>query len=190
MCTELQCGICYRTYNTGHRCPRELSCGHTFCQRCLVTLARTCASPAGEDERLRGSEGEAADIVCPLCRCSTSVSASTEVRRCLPVDEAVLERMQAAGLLDGSAGDSEEEDEESEGKCDGPSDGSSCVPAREEEEEEEEEAAGSRKGKLWRAIKRFWKKCGGGSSNARRSSVIQCNSEDLRDIALMTCYMM
>ena len=45
-----ECSICYEHYNDQSKCPRLLSCGHSFCSRCLERL-------------LRGST-----IDCPKCR--------------------------------------------------------------------------------------------------------------------------
>ena len=45
-----ECSICYEHYNEQSKCPRLLSCGHSFCSRCLERL-------------LRGST-----IDCPKCR--------------------------------------------------------------------------------------------------------------------------
>ena len=44
------CSICYEHYNDQSKCPRLLSCGHSFCSRCLERL-------------LRGNT-----INCPKCR--------------------------------------------------------------------------------------------------------------------------
>ncbi|XP_006627390.1 RING finger protein 227 [Lepisosteus oculatus] len=184
MCTELECGICYRAYSTGRRCPRELSCRHTFCERCLFTLALSPKHLSVEDEtRREDPRCDTAIIVCPLCRRSTSVSSPSGVRRELRVDEAVLERMEVAGVLHGYDGQSDGEDAEEEGASDAPPERDPCGTAG-----EESDAPLSRKGKLWRSIKRFWKKCAGTSSGTQRG--IHCTSEDLKDIALMTCYTM
>ena len=45
-----ECSICYEHYNDQSKCPRLLSCGHSFCSRCLERL-------------LRGNT-----IDCPKCR--------------------------------------------------------------------------------------------------------------------------
>ena len=45
-----ECSICYEHYNEQSKCPRLLSCGHSFCSRCLERL-------------LRGNT-----IDCPKCR--------------------------------------------------------------------------------------------------------------------------
>ena len=46
----LECSICIEGYNDKEKCPRMLSCGHSFCSRCLERL-------------LRGNT-----INCPKCR--------------------------------------------------------------------------------------------------------------------------
>ena len=35
---EVTCPICYDHYNDKEKIPRILSCGHTFCQHCLMDL--------------------------------------------------------------------------------------------------------------------------------------------------------
>lgn len=35
---EVSCPICYDPYNDREKTPRILSCGHTFCQGCLLDL--------------------------------------------------------------------------------------------------------------------------------------------------------
>ena len=45
-----ECSICFEGYNDREKCPRMLSCGHSFCSRCLKRL-------------LRGNT-----IDCPKCR--------------------------------------------------------------------------------------------------------------------------
>lgn len=37
---ELACAICHDRFNERERVPRVLTCGHTFCQRCLVDLKK------------------------------------------------------------------------------------------------------------------------------------------------------
>ena len=53
---EPECSICYEGYNTENKCPRMLSCGHSFCSSCLERL-------------LHGDT-----IDCPTCRNSVTVS--------------------------------------------------------------------------------------------------------------------
>ncbi|XP_028654233.1 E3 ubiquitin-protein ligase-like [Erpetoichthys calabaricus] len=85
MCTSVECGICFLSYNWNRRCPRTLRCCHTFCERCLLTLAG-----CGVDEDTQNFI-----ILCPLCRGTTS--GSFPLRRALRLDEEVLVRMEAAG---------------------------------------------------------------------------------------------
>uniref|UniRef100_A0A8C9WC63 Si:ch73-335l21.4 n=1 Tax=Scleropages formosus TaxID=113540 RepID=A0A8C9WC63_SCLFO len=100
MRSELECSVCYRTYNVGPRCPRELHCRHTFCESCLSTLAAR-----GDGTRRQLS------IACPLCRHRTPLPAGGAVRQALRVDEDVLSQMVAAGLLEGTPReDSDSED--------------------------------------------------------------------------------
>lgn len=96
MFSETECGICYRTYNAGSRCPRQLSCKHTFCERCLVMLARSMESPEPR-------------IQCPLCRDFTSLSDATFKEK-LPVDEDIMKRLVTAGCLEACADDDEDEE--------------------------------------------------------------------------------
>uniref|UniRef100_A0AAY4C6A4 RING-type domain-containing protein n=1 Tax=Denticeps clupeoides TaxID=299321 RepID=A0AAY4C6A4_9TELE len=95
MSPDVECGICYWRYNSGRRCPRELRCGHTFCESCLATMA-----------------GDA-KVVCPLCRHPTAVPGG-EVRGLLPVDEAALGRLVSAGVPDA---ESLSDDEGPESPC-------------------------------------------------------------------------
>ncbi|XP_058870400.1 RING finger protein 227-like [Acipenser ruthenus] len=174
MCTELECGICYRGFNRTRRCPRKLGCSHSFCERCLATLARPPQPDTEDDENRRGSPETGPDVqacvVCPLCRRCTWISSPGAVRRQLPLDESVLERMEAGGVQD------EEGESDGEEAADSAADGSS--------------SAGSNKPKFWRVVKRFWKKHTNGNSRHSNRQRIYCTSEDFRDIALMTCYSM
>ncbi|KAG5852044.1 E3 ubiquitin-protein ligase-like [Anguilla rostrata] len=172
MCSELECGICYRMYNTGRRSPRELSCGHTFCERCLVTLCRPSTPQA------IARPGDVA-IVCPLCRCCSTVSGTEGVRMALRLDESVLGRILAAGVLDrGSAEDTESEDEDNDAEKNGRVQGSTAPPR-------------TRKGKLWRSMKRFCGRLTGNSNqDSRRGGSEYMTDGDIKDLALMSCYMM
>lgn len=68
--TLLSCNICREPFNQSDRSPRLLTCNHTFCHTCLVTL----------------SEGRAdRDLECSMCR---KVTASGDVCK-LPVDHKV-----------------------------------------------------------------------------------------------------
>jgi hypothetical protein len=46
----MNCQICLEGYNTANRIPKNLSCGHTFCDRCLKKV------------------GTGIEIECPKCR--------------------------------------------------------------------------------------------------------------------------
>ncbi|XP_038587739.1 E3 ubiquitin-protein ligase-like [Micropterus salmoides] len=178
MYSELECGICYRTYNTGRRCPRELHCKHSFCESCLLALSR---SPGPEEARL----GADRSIVCPLCRHTTSISGQGKMRAELRVDECALERLLAAGVLD----QEEEEEEDPEGDEDGDDQG--CdeeatlpeIPA-----EESDSFPGSRGGRLRRTWSKVWRKISGKSSRQRGGQNCMTNDE-VRNLAMMSCYM-
>lgn len=143
MCSELECGVCYRTFNAGRRCPRELHCKHSFCESCLRALARP-GEPAGTEGR---------SIICPLCRQITPVSAERKMRAELRVDEGVLDRLLAAGVLDR---EEEREDEE---------DGQSPDPREEDEQsasvERSVSPAATTDGSLRGALRTFWKRISG-----------------------------
>ena len=47
------CDICFNDFNEGNRCPRILSCGHTFCHGCIQKLIEeksTCPKCSGKIE--------------------------------------------------------------------------------------------------------------------------------------------
>lgn len=46
----MQCQICLENYNIANRIPRNLNCGHTYCDRCLKKI------------------GTSYEIECPKCR--------------------------------------------------------------------------------------------------------------------------
>lgn len=137
MYSEIECGVCYRSYNTGQRCPRELQCQHSFCESCLLALAR----PMESDGEPRGPD---CSIICPLCRHTTSISMERTVGTELPVDETVMERLQAVAVVD------QEEDDEPE------------TPG-----EESDSFTGTRGGKLRRSWRKVWRKISGRSSQQR-----------------------
>ncbi|KAA0723060.1 hypothetical protein E1301_Tti005178 [Triplophysa tibetana] len=148
-----ECGICYRTYNAGSRCPRLLSCKHTFCERCLVTLARS-------------AESNEPGTLCPLCRQFTSLSEAT-IREKLPVDEDILDRLVKAACFDECAYDDEDEEPNEH-------------PSNQLKEETLPTTAP--RGRLVRSVRRLCKKIMGNGQNCM-------TDEDLRDLAMMTCYM-
>ncbi|XP_029932103.1 RING finger protein 227 isoform X2 [Myripristis murdjan] len=161
MYSELECGICYQIYNSGRRCPRELHCKHSFCESCLAALSR----PQGADSDL----GQVRLIVCPLCRHITSISGQMKMRAALKVDECVLERLVAAGVLE-EDGDGQGEAEER--------------PLPDSQAERSDAAPGSTAGRIRRSLKRVWGRI------ARQRGGADCmTSADMRDLAMMSCYM-
>lgn len=139
MSSDLECGVCYRTFNAARRCPRELRCHHSFCESCLLALSRT----PGPEEGPRS-------ITCPLCRNTTSISGEAQVRAELRVDEAVLERLMAAGVLDREEEEEEEEKDAEEERTlpDTPAEESAPFPV-------------TRGGRLRRSWKKIWRKING-----------------------------
>lgn len=156
---ELECGICYRSYNSTRRAPRLLGCKHRFCEACLLRQGSS-ARPAGE------SDSQPA-IVCALCRHHTALT-EAELEESLPLDEELLERLRAAGSLD--AAEEDEEDEEPEPEGDGQS-------------KEEERLPRTRKARVLRAMKKFYNKVTG---RDREGCITDA---EMRDLAMMACYM-
>lgn len=146
MYSEFDCGICYRTYNAGRRCPRELQCKHSFCESCLLALLRPQGPEGGPLEADRS-------IVCPLCRHETSISDAGKVRSELRVDENVLEQLHAAGVLDQEGGDPEEE----EGHVQDANEGGTLHETQAEE----------RGGRLRQSWRKVWRKISGKNSRQR-----------------------
>uniref|UniRef100_A0A3B5BB98 Si:ch73-335l21.4 n=1 Tax=Stegastes partitus TaxID=144197 RepID=A0A3B5BB98_9TELE len=187
MCSEIECGVCYQTYNTGRRCPRELHCQHSFCESCLLVLSR---SPRPEEAQ----SGADRSVICPLCRHTTSISGERSLRAELRVDECVLERLVAAGVL-------EQEDDDDLEKEDGEEEEGVGVQDGDEEEEEEEatvpetsgresdSAAGSGGGRLRRCLGKAWRVISGKSARRDRPENNCLTNEDLGSLALMSCYM-
>ncbi|XP_026516140.1 RING finger protein 227 [Terrapene carolina triunguis] len=173
---ELECGICYLPYDRQARAPRRLGpahgawrrpapCRHALCTACLCRLARD-----------QGWEA----VTCPFCRTLTSLrvrsrggggeagtrwrSSSSRRRLALPpVDPELWKRI---GRREG-AGEQEE-----------------AAPG----DDVPEEAGQSR---LWRALKKLLRGGGGGSrSSARERQPINPYGPEMKDLALMTCYIM
>ncbi|XP_059891446.1 E3 ubiquitin-protein ligase-like [Gadus macrocephalus] len=166
MCSEdLECGICYEPYNAAQRCPRELRCGHSFCESCLVALC------------LDGS------IACPLCRQITHVPVGVAmVRAVLRVDECVLERMMSAGVFLGDDNaaddDTDNSDEINEETPD-----ASCL----EETGESDSSSGSRAGRFRQSLKKMWRLILGIKPQGDRER--DCvTDEEFRDFAIMSFY--
>ncbi|TMS02456.1 RING finger protein 223 [Larimichthys crocea] len=178
MYSELECGICYRTYNAGRRCPRELQCKHSFCESCLLALSR----PLGTEEARQGADRS---IMCPLCRQTTSISGERQMRAELRVDECVLERLLAAGVLDHQEDPEEAEDGQVQ---DGDNEEEREGARPETQAEESDSLAGSRDGRLRRTWRKVWRKISGKSSRQRGGENCM-TSEDIRNLAMMSCYM-
>jgi len=149
MVPETECGICYRTYNASRRCPRQLSCKHSFCESCLLTLAKSAESTV-----------TVARIVCPLCRHSTSLSAE-RVQDNLPVDEDIFERIVSACSSEESTDDDDDDTEEPERDPSSPPKEDVSPPP----------APTSRKGHLMKSIRRLCKRVTG--NRVRRSEYLR-----------------
>ncbi|XP_056299090.1 E3 ubiquitin-protein ligase-like [Pseudoliparis swirei] len=176
MDSEHECGVCYRTYNAGLRCPRELHCGHSFCESCLLVLSR----PRGADML----------IVCPLCRHPTSISGEgRRVRAELRVDECILERLIASGVLDRQEEEEEVKEEEEDSLVrDGSDDNEEPAPPR-APAEESDFSRDSRGGRLRRCSRKVWRLIRGKDSGQRGGGICM-NNDDLRNFAMMACFML
>ncbi|KAG7243432.1 hypothetical protein INR49_011889 [Caranx melampygus] len=189
MYSDLECGICYRTYNCGRRCPRELHCRHSFCESCLLAMSR---APAAAPEPQPGADRS---IVCPLCRQTTSISGERQVRAELRVDESALERLLVAGVLDQDEEEDDEPEVEVDGQlqdaCDGDYDDDdlSAPPRAETPAEHSDSSAGTGGGRLRRTLRKVWRKIIGESPRQRNGAADCMTSEDLRNFAMMSCHM-
>lgn len=164
MYSELECGICYRTYNAGRRCPRELHCKHSFCESCLLALSR----PHGPEEET-GLEADRL-IVCPLCRHTTSISGEGKVKGELRVDESVLEMLLTAGLAEKAEDDPEEEEEEKEGQVQWSYDDGEEATLPETDADDSDSSSGSTGGRLRRSWRKVWRKISGKERQRGRQS--------------------
>ncbi|KAM4537571.1 uncharacterized protein PAE49_021861 [Odontesthes bonariensis] len=173
MYSELECGICYQTYNAGRRCPRELHCKHSFCESCLRALTR----PLAPGEAHPGADRL---IDCPLCRHSTFLSGEVDMRAELRVDESALEQLLAEGVLDREEEEDPEEDDQVQ-NCDEEPE----VP--DTPAEESDSSAGLRGGRLRRSWRKVWRKISGRSSRQGRDECM--TNDELKNMAMMSCYM-
>ena len=55
---ERECGVCMDQYDNCNKIPKELRCGHTFCEQCLIEVL--------------GGNKKSSSIVCPNCRRQTT----------------------------------------------------------------------------------------------------------------------
>ncbi|KAI3375761.1 hypothetical protein L3Q82_004057 [Scortum barcoo] len=170
MYSELECGICYRNYNAGRRCPRELRCKHSFCESCLLALSRALTP----GEARQGAGGRS--IACPLCRHRTDISGEGKVRAELRVDEGVLERLMSAGVLDNEDPEEEEEvveEEEEECQVQGGDDGREEATLPDTAAEESDSSVGSRGRSLRRSWRKVWRKISGKRGGERRDNTVE-----------------
>lgn len=175
MYTELECGICYLSYNAGRRCPRELHCKHTFCESCLLALSRSLASTDDPDR----------SIVCPMCRHTTALSAEERIRAELRVDECAMEQL----LVTGAFLEPEEEEDPEENPEEGSLDSVEERTSSESSAEDSDLSDSHNRGRLRRAVRKVWKKISGKSSQQNGSHSTDMSSEDMRNFAMMACYM-
>ncbi|CAN9509632.1 unnamed protein product [Ophioblennius macclurei] len=106
---DLECGICYKSYNGGRRGPRELTCKHTFCESCVVKLAKP--RTLSREQLEQGLTAPYRDVTCPLCRRVTVFSEEEKkMRDELQVNLLVVEQLRTAGLFN-RQGDDEEDEE-------------------------------------------------------------------------------
>ncbi|KAF7706495.1 E3 ubiquitin-protein ligase-like [Silurus meridionalis] len=158
MLSELECGICYRFFDTGRRCPRQLGCKHRFCESCLVTLVG-----CGSEDPQSGSQ-----IICAFCRHATHVDAEKAIDS-LPVDEDILDRLEQEGVLEESTSEGEDDEE---------------TKTETTSLDKEDHPPRTRRGKMWRSIKRFYKKV----KSPNQEDCI--TNDEMMDLALMACYIM
>ncbi|XP_072315008.1 RING finger protein 227 [Eucyclogobius newberryi] len=189
MYTELECAICYLPFNTGRRCPLELRCKHTFCESCLLALSRALEAHRGahREEAHREAHREAAHrgqdraIVCPLCRHTTSISGEEQIRLELRVDECAMEQLLVTGLYL----ETEEEEEPEEA---GQAPEEEGAPA-ESASEDSDLSGGFSRGRLRRTLRKVWTKISGKNTRDTGNDSTDMSSDDMRNLALIACYM-
>ncbi|KAJ0055621.1 hypothetical protein NL108_006467 [Boleophthalmus pectinirostris] len=180
MYTGLECAICYLTYNGGRRCPRELHCKHTFCESCLLALSRAPAHSEAHNEASRGPDRPDRAIVCPLCRHTTSISGEEQIRAELRVDECAMEQLLVTGVLLET-----EEELPEESRQDPEEERTPC----ESTAEDSDLSGGNSRSSLRRTLRKVWKKISGKNSRQTANDSTDMSADDMRNFALMACYM-
>ncbi|KAK2860353.1 hypothetical protein Q7C36_004519 [Tachysurus vachellii] len=153
MLSELECGICYRLFDTGRRCPLQLDCKHCFCETCLLTLAACQSEPCQSR------------IICAFCRHTTLLN-EERLRDNLQVSEDIWARLEVDGVPEETAPEDDEE------------------PRTETSSQSKDHTPTTPRGRVWRSIKRLYKKLKGPN---QRGCITDA---EMRDLALMACYMM
>ncbi|XP_078132748.1 uncharacterized protein LOC144534613 [Sander vitreus] len=142
--------------------------------------------PLGPDEARLGADRF---IVCPLCRHTTSISGEGKLRAELRVDEFVLERLLASGVLYQEEEDDDPEEDESrvQDGCDDTEE--PTLP--ETPAEDNDFSTGSRGGRLRRSCRKVWRLISGKSSLRRggeNSMTNDDNEEPRHDVPAQHVY--
>lgn len=91
---EVTCPICYDHYNDKEKIPRILSCGHTFCQNCLMDLRTSNI------------------LTCPTCRTYFSPDVKQLIKNFTILDYLYSEKAQSLmAAIEAKAGSDEESKE-------------------------------------------------------------------------------